>query len=60
MGVVVCQDSQPVASLRHWDAVLLDRVMTSLPCAVRSLERHQPGGVEQERVQVLSMDGPME
>lgn len=57
---MVCQDSQPVASLRHWDAVLLDRVMTSLPCAVRSLERHQPGGVEQERVQVLSMDGPME
>lgn len=31
----------------------------TLPSAVRTLEGHQPGGVEQERVQVLCMDGPM-
>lgn len=36
------------------------QVATSLPRAVGSLEGHQPGGVEQKRVQVLSMDGPME
>lgn len=48
-----------MASLRHENAVVLDRMMTSLPSAVGTLEGHQPGGVEQERVQVLCMDGPM-
>lgn len=51
---------KPVASLRHGNAVVLDRVTALLPRAVGSLEGHQPGGVEQEGVQVLSMDGPME
>lgn len=31
-----------------------------LLCAVESLEGHEPGGVEQEGVQVLSMDSSME
>lgn len=60
LGVSVRQDCQPVASLRHKNAVVLDKVMASLPSAVWSLKRHQPGGVEQEGVQVLCMDGPME
>lgn len=60
LGVTVCADSRPVASLRHGNAVVLNRVAASLPSAVGSLEGHQPGGVEQEGVQVLSMDGPME
>lgn len=60
LGVAVCQDSQPVASLRHGKAVVLNRVTASLPVLWGGLEGHQPGGVEQEGVQVLSMDGPME
>lgn len=63
LGVVVCQDSQPVASLRHLNASHCDgfrQVTTSLPHVVGSLEGHQPGGVEQKGVQVLSVDGPME
>lgn len=49
-----------VASLRHGNAVVLDKVTASLLGPAGSLEGHQPGGVEQEGVQVLSMDGPME
>lgn len=49
-----------MASLRHWNAVVLDRMAASLLCAVESLEGHEPGGVEQEGVQVLSMDSSME
>lgn len=60
LGIAVHQDSQPVSSLRHENAVVLDRVVASLPCGVRSLEGHQPGGMQQERVQVLCMDGSME
>lgn len=45
LGIAVQKDSQPVSSLRHENAVVLDRVTTSLPCGVRSLEGHQPGGM---------------
>lgn len=38
----------------------LHRVSAHLPSAVGRLKGHQPGGVEQEGVQVLCMDGPME
>lgn len=38
----------------------VDRVAASPPSAGGSLEGHQPGGVEQEGVQVLGVDGPME
>lgn len=40
--------------------MVLDRLAASLLCAVESLEGHEPGGVEQEGVQVLSMDSSME
>lgn len=49
-----------VGSPRHENAVVLDRVTVSPPCAAGSSEGHQPGGVQQDGVQILGMDGPME
>lgn len=34
-------------------------MMTALHNAGRTLEGHQPGGMEQKRVKILCMDGPM-
>lgn len=47
------EDSQHEASLREHSA------MEKPPGDNRELQGHQPGGVEQERVQVFSVDGPM-
>lgn len=46
-----------VASRRHRNAVGLDRVSR---CVELSLEGQQPGGVEQEGVEVLGVNGPVQ